>query len=131
MVQLRTRERAFLTWDCVSDGQLLLQTVCSRPVVPATGAAAAAAAASEGRKARFGVQPSPCRERVAPASPAQASSPRQPPTMARLRLGTTRGFSPNKDTQAASKSLTKEKFSLSPLEVLTGDFGSLQFGSFI
>ncbi|XP_062380732.1 microtubule-associated tumor suppressor 1 homolog A isoform X3 [Sardina pilchardus] len=72
---------------------------------PAVGPGAGPGAGLEERKGRFGVQSSPCRERGAPGSPAAGGSgPRQTPTMARLRLGSNRGFSPNKDSQAPGQS---------------------------
>ncbi|XP_076148903.1 uncharacterized protein LOC143132960 [Alosa pseudoharengus] len=81
------------------------KTVSSKPAGSVTGSAVRPGAGLEEKKGRFGVQLSPCRERAAPGSPAAGGSgSRQPPIMARLRLGSTRGFSPNKDSQAPGHS---------------------------
>lgn len=128
MVQLGTREFGFLKQDCVSDGQLLLQVVGGKPAVSASRAAVAgsvsrtgAGAISEERKGRFGIQPPPGRERGAPASPITGvNGSRQPPNMARLRLGSNRGFSPSKDSQPPGKSYKKHVHS--PSLLLAGDF---------
>lgn len=134
MVQLGTREFGFLKQDYVSDGQVLLQTASGKPAVSASGAAAAAAvvgsgsgaragAALEERKGKFGVQPPPGRERGAPSSAATGvNGSRQPPNMARLRLGSNRGFSPIKDSQPPGKFCKKHTvFTHAPLALLAGD----------
>ncbi|XP_041930300.1 microtubule-associated tumor suppressor 1 homolog A isoform X2 [Alosa sapidissima] len=79
--------------------------VSSKPAGSVTGSAVRPGAGLEEKKGRFGVQSSPCRERAAPGSPAAGGSgSRHPPIMAKLRLGSTRGFSPNKDSQAPGHS---------------------------